>query len=621
MGIQSRLFSTQKKVPDQDTESTDTGAGEVIDLPQKQDRKFWQIKLPQNKRSLHEWLVWLEASPSDGLSLSQMFLYSEDLRPVETHRRTWRWYNFVNVWIADAINVNSWQIAGTGVQNGLTWWETWLAIWVGYLVSGLMIMWTSRVGSYAHICFPVATRASFGVYGSIWPVINRVVLAIIWFGSQSWILGQLVHLMLISVFGRGVDHHMGTQNLSGTTVIGFVSFFIGWVLQLPAVYLRPETVRHFFTVKAVVAPTVSIAFLIWTLVRANGAGTTISSPKDELPSSDKAWAWINMFMSCLSNYATLIVNAPDFSRFAETPASAQWSQGITIPVAFSITSLIGLLVASASSVFSEDGKPMWNPLDVLRIFVVDGYSTGDRAGVFLISLGLGIAQVGTNVMANSISAGTDLTALLPRFINIRRGGFICAALALCICPWHFFESGSNFTTYLSAYSIFLSSISGVIMADYVWLRRGKMQLFSLYDNNKNGLYMYNTRWGCNWRGFAAYLLALVPTMPGFAGACGRDVPMGATYLYYFNYIVGFIVAFVLYIIFNLISPPDNIPEEIEGRLMDLKAPWLEENLDVDGFSEMYRLSNPIYTQRPEPAHLERAFSSRSLDPVKSQATN
>ena len=36
-------------------------------------------------------------------------------------------------------------------------------------------------------------------------------------------------------------------------------------------------------------------------------------------------------------------------------------------------------------------------------------------------------QLMLNVAANSISAGCDLTALFPRFINIRRGGFICGA--------------------------------------------------------------------------------------------------------------------------------------------------------------------------------------------------
>lgn len=41
-------------------------------------------------------------------------------------------------------------------------------------------------------------------------------------------------------------------------------------------------------------------------------------------------------------------------------------------------------------------------------------------------------QLMLNVAANSISAGCDLTALMPRFVNIRRGGYIAAIIGLAM---------------------------------------------------------------------------------------------------------------------------------------------------------------------------------------------
>jgi len=64
-----------------------------------------------------------------------------------------------------------------------------------------------------------------------------------------------------------------------------------------------------------------------------------------------------------------------------------------------------------------------------------------------------------------------MTALLPRYINIRRGGYVCAAIGLAMCPWNLLSSTNNFTTYLSAYSVFLSSIAGVIISDYYFVRK------------------------------------------------------------------------------------------------------------------------------------------------------
>jgi len=95
------------------------------------------------------------------------------------------------------------------------------------------------------------------------------------------------------------------------------------------------------------------------------------------------------------------VNDCDFSRFSKTPRSALWSQLITIPVGFAITSFIGIIVSSSSVVIF--GEAIWNPLDLLMSFLNEGGSA-NRAGVFLISAAFALAQLGTNIAANSVSA-------------------------------------------------------------------------------------------------------------------------------------------------------------------------------------------------------------------------
>lgn len=57
----------------------------------------------------------LEVQPKGDLTTAQMFLYNHDLRPVEEARRQWSWYNYVFFWIADSFNINTWQIASTGM--------------------------------------------------------------------------------------------------------------------------------------------------------------------------------------------------------------------------------------------------------------------------------------------------------------------------------------------------------------------------------------------------------------------------------------------------------------------------------------------------------------------------
>lgn len=80
---------------------------------------------------------------------------------------------------------------------------------------------------------------------------------------------------------------------------------------------------------------------------------------------------------------------------------------------FALTSFVGIIVSSSSTVIYNE--PIWNPLDLLEKFMDEGGS-GNRVGVFFIATAFALAQLGTNIAANSVSAGSDTTALLPRFM-------------------------------------------------------------------------------------------------------------------------------------------------------------------------------------------------------------
>ncbi|KAF2721950.1 hypothetical protein K431DRAFT_223216 [Polychaeton citri CBS 116435] len=491
----------------------------------------------------------LEVDHEPGLTAAQLMLANEDLKPVEPERRQWRSRNFVAFWIADSFNVNTFMIASSGLVDGLSWWQAWLCVWVGYTIAAMFVCVTGRIGATYHISFPVTCRSSFGIWGSLWPVLNRSVMACVWYGVQAWIGGECVYLMIRSIWMSWAQYEDGgpknTMSPSaGTGTAEFVSFFLFWAGSLPFLWFPVHKIRHLFTVKAFVVPCAGIAFFIWALVRAHGIGPIIHQ-KNTAHGSELAWAVIKGIMSSIANFATLIVNDPDFARFARRPKDALWAQLITIPLGFAVTSFIGIMIASASATLY--GTATWNPLDLLKQFLEDPKVDGaTRFGVFVIAAAFTLAQLGTNIAANSVSAGTDLTALLPKFLNIRRGSYICAMVGIVMCPWHLLSSSNNFTTYLSAYSVFLSSIAGVMVCDYYFVRKGYLQTRDLYNAQKSGPYFYT--WGINWRAYVAYIAGILINVVGFAGAVGTPVPKGAMYIYNLNFFCGFIVAAACYYI-------------------------------------------------------------------------
>ncbi|KAH9231123.1 hypothetical protein K456DRAFT_434729 [Colletotrichum gloeosporioides 23] len=491
------------------------------------------------------WADKLAVESEPGLTKAQLMLTNHDLKPVEPERRQWGPWNFVAFWVADSFNVNTWMISSSMVVGGLSWWQSWLCVWLGYAIAGAFICLTGRIGAVYHIGFPVVNRSSFGIWGSLWPVFNRAAMACIWYGVQAYIGGNCVYLMIRSIWkswDRETINPGGFPADSGTSTAEYVSFFIFWFCSLPAIWFPVHKIRHLFTVKSYVAPCAGIAFLIWAVVRAGGVGPIIRQPA-KLQGSDLAWEFVKGVMSSIANFATLIVNDPDFSRFARKPRDALWSQLITIPTGFAFTSFIGIIVSSSSTVIYNLDEPIWNPLSLLERFIDDG-SSGQRFGVFVIASSFALAQLGTNIAANSVSAGTDMTALLPRYLSIRRGGYICAAVGLAMCPYTLLTDSNKFTTYLSAYSVFLSSIAGVMCSDYYFVRKGYLEIKELYDARKAGPYFYT--WGINWRAYAAYIGGILINVVGFAGEIGRDVPVGAKYIYNINFFAGFIVSSGMY---------------------------------------------------------------------------
>lgn len=140
--------------------------------------------------------------------------------------------------------------------------------------------------------------------------------------------------------------------------------------------------------------------------------------------------------------------------------------------------------------------------------------------------------------------------------------------------WNLVVSSNQFTTYLSAYSLFLSAIAGVMICDYYIVRKGYLDIKALYSGRKTDPYYYNM--GFSWRAYAAYFAGIMINIVGFAGAVGRDVPVGAQYIYNINYFTGVLVSGGTYWILTHFFP---VPATSDH--------WNEVDIDIDDYGVAY----------------------------------
>ncbi|KAI6019475.1 NCS1 nucleoside transporter family [Pisolithus microcarpus] len=466
---------------------------------------------------------------------------NKDMDPVPPRLRTWTAWNYVTYWVSDATNIAIWELAGSMLAIGLSWRQALPCIAVGYVVISVVMVMTGTIGARLHVAFPVLNRSSFGFWFSYFTVFSRVILAMFWFSIQTYSGSQAVYQMLKAIWpsiARLPNHLPASANITSS---GLLCYLLYWIIQFPFMLLSPHNIRWLFLVKGIVVPITWLAMVIWAFVRVPPS-TGLFTQHATTSGSQLSWTWLSAMNSALGIYATLSVNIPDFTRYARNE-QAQFIQPLVIPIVFTLCSFAGIAVTSAG--IQLYGEVLWDPL-----LLIDRWD--NRAAAFFASLVFVIATIGTNISANSISAGNDMTVLLPKYINIRRGQIICAVIGgWALCPWEILASAQGFLSFMNGYTIFLGPFAGIMITDFWLLHKGHVDVPAMYD--PYGRYRYAH--GFNWRAVLAILVTVGPTMPGLINSINPAVHIGnAIHLFDIAWMYGFVVASVVYYVTSVVFP-------------------------------------------------------------------
>ncbi|GBE88557.1 Uncharacterized permease [Sparassis crispa] len=468
---------------------------------------------------------------------------NKDMDPVPPHLRTWTTLNYIAYWISDATNVAVWELASSMLTLGLSWRQALPAIAVGHCIIASVMVLNGTIGARLHVSFPVLNRSSFGFWFSYFSVISRVVLSLFWFGIQTYTGSQCVYQMLKAIWPSLAHLPNHLPKSANITTSGIMCYFLYWLFQFPFMLLSPQKIRWVFVARAIIVLPAWIAILIWAFVKVP-ASEGLFSQKSTLSGSDLSWAWLSALNSALGIYSTLAVNIPDFTRYAKDER-AQYVQLIIIPIAFTFVGFIGMAVTSAGILLY--GQVLWDPL-----LLIDHWD--NRAGAFFASASFVLATIGTNISANSLSAANDMTVLLPRYINIRRGQVLCAILGgWALCPWEILASASGFLSFMNGYTVFLGPFAGIMVTDYWLLHKGRVDVPSMY--RPHGRYRYT--FGFNWRAVLAIVCSVPPNLPGLIHSINTKVPVGgATKIFDFAWIFGFTTASAVYYVASVLFPAE-----------------------------------------------------------------
>ena len=191
----------------------------------------------------------------------------------------------------------------------------------------------------------------------------------------------------------------------------------------------------------------------------------------------------------IAYFAAVMINFSDFSRYAKDEKSMVVGNLVGLPFNMVFFSALALLITAGSVVVF--GEKLTNPMDIV-----------ERADSTVLSLVAAItfftATVGINLVANFIPAVNGISNLAPKKLSFKKSGVITSLFALVIGGfWVSFISQVGISPIVNTLGATLAPLYGILIVDYYFIKKQKLNIDSLYDESEKSEYYYDNGWNKN----------------------------------------------------------------------------------------------------------------------------
>jgi len=431
--------------------------------------------------------------------MSSKKLYNKDLAPTPSNKKNWGWFEIFNVWANDVQSLFGYTLAASlFIASGLNGWAVFLAL----ILAGFFIMWLVNLSgkpSVKHgIPYPVFARVSMGVFGANFPAMARGLVAMFWYGAQTYAASTAVALLITAMTGNP-----GTEMFLGMTGVMWVSFIFVSVFQVYLFWQGIDLVRKFlnFAGPAVYVVMIILMISIWSEV----GGSLLSEVGNIFSSGARSGgfeglgsfgAFLAVFSIMVGYFAAVVINFGDFARFVKDEDEMKKGNlyGLVGNVIF--FSFITLMITGGT--IALFGEHIAQPTDMVA-------KVDNTLLTVVAAFAFFAATVGINMVANFIPPAYDLANLIPSKINFRIGGLITAAFGFVIGGlWVSVITKMGMFPFVNTLGAILAPVFGIMITDYYIIKKQQLNVDALF-NEGSGKYWYNN--GFNLKAMVAWILS------------------------------------------------------------------------------------------------------------------
>jgi NCS1 family nucleobase:cation symporter-1 len=311
------------------------------------------------------------------------------------------------------------------------------------------------------------TKSLFGQRGAKLILIFYVINQIGWTGYILVMFGHGVNNVVAALGegGAGASAGLGENGVRVAVFLGLVTAY--------AIVVRGVHLLNVFN--AVITPLLLllIGFLFWALFHHQGWSAIAAAPPLDPPENPRL-AYVMAFEFGLGAGFSWWPGIGFLARNTDSPRNSLYPAVLTFGLAMGIVCCVGLF---AGLVYGKDDPTTWM-IDV----------GGKWFGIASLAL---VAVANVAVSASMIYVGALGLRHVRRFSTMAWWKLVALtlvpALGFVVIPELLYEEGSKFLTYNAT---MFAPIAGVVLVDYLVLRRQRLNLSQIFEDHPEGHFHY-----------------------------------------------------------------------------------------------------------------------------------
>ena len=474
---------------------------------------------------------------------SKKTLINWDLVSVNPNDKNWDWKDLFCFWGVNVQSLIGFSLIASlyliyDINSFIVFFGTLLGSLLVYFFSNLIGKPSQKFG----LPFVVLLRSSLGINGAKFFGLFRCIVGIFIFGIQTYFLSKaLVYLIRIGLFSYDtslLDNDIFLTFFLGLNIIDWFAISTTMIIQGFLFSTGMVFNKKLIKFSAISVYLGMIIFFFSVLLNdvkiSSNAFISFLDYSNFLDKSNIA-PLITVVGTTFTFFSIIILSFGDFSRYVKD--ENQLKKG-------NLSLLLNLIIFSFFTLFIVTGADAFlkqDPENLNRILTSPNDIIGKLDNLLVTILVLFfviIASASTNLIANFIPSQYSLINFIPSSFSLKSSSFIIVVLGFLVSIfWLTYFSQIGALSYIDTIGAFFGPLFGLIVADFYFVKKGKLINKDIYSLEVNGAYYYSGGW---------HLKGVYALFLGFIFSASTIWNTNLMFLQSYSWIIGAFISFIVY---------------------------------------------------------------------------